>query len=88
MRDRNHDKMMSNVGEVNARGSPVVGIGTEGDTELAKFVDHALYVPRARELLYPVSVSVLLQLLAYYTARKRGCTIDRPRNLAKTVTVE
>ena len=88
VRDRNHEKMMSNIGEVNARGSPVIGIGTEGDKDLEKFVDHALYVPQVRDLLYPVSVSVLLQLFAYYAARKRGTPIDKPRNLAKTVTVE
>jgi glucosamine--fructose-6-phosphate aminotransferase (isomerizing) len=87
-RDRNYEKMMSNIGEVNARGSPVVAVGTEGDKDLARFVDHVVYVPKVRDILYPVSVSVVLQLLAYYAARKRGCTIDKPRNLAKTVTVE
>jgi glucosamine--fructose-6-phosphate aminotransferase (isomerizing) len=87
-RDRNYEKMMSNIGEVSARGSPVVAIGSEGDKDLAQFVDHVLYVPKVRDILYPVAVSVLLQLLAYYVARKRGCAIDKPRNLAKTVTVE
>ncbi|HEV8595905.1 MAG TPA: glutamine--fructose-6-phosphate transaminase (isomerizing) [Thermoplasmata archaeon] len=87
-RDRNYEKMMSNVGEVNARGAPVVAVGAEGDKELARAVDHVLSVPRVRDLLYPVAESVLLQLFAYYTARKRGCAIDKPRNLAKTVTVE
>jgi len=87
-RDRNYEKMLGNVGEVNARGSPIIGVGTEGDKDLARFVDHVLTVPKVRDLLYPVSVSVLLQLLAYAAARKRGCPIDKPRNLAKTVTVE
>ncbi len=88
VRDRNYEKMMSNIGEANARGAPVIAIGTEGDRDLGKFVDHVLYVPKVRDLLYPVSVSVVLQLFAYFAARKRGCTIDKPRNLAKTVTVE
>jgi len=87
-RDRNYEKMMSNIGEVNARGSPVLAIGTEGDKDLARFVDHVVYVPKVRDILYPISVSVVLQLFAYFAARKRGCTIDKPRNLAKTVTVE
>jgi len=88
VRDRNFEKMMGNVGEVNARGSPVIGIGTEGDRDLGKFVDHMLTVPRVRDLLYPVAVTVVLQLFAYHAAKKRGCPIDKPRNLAKTVTVE
>jgi len=87
-RDRNYEKMMSNIGEVHARGSPVLAIGAEGDKDLSRFADHVLYVPKVRDILYPVSVTIVLQLLAYYTARKRGCTIDKPRNLAKTVTVE
>ncbi len=87
-RDRNYEKMMGNIGEVSARGSPVVAVGVEGDRDLPRFVDQVLTVPKARDLLYPVSESVLLQLFAYYAAKKRGCTIDKPRNLAKTVTVE
>jgi glucosamine--fructose-6-phosphate aminotransferase (isomerizing) len=87
-RDRNYAKMMSNIGEVNARGSPVIAIGTDGDKDLARFVERVVYVPRVRDILYPVSASVVLQLFAYYAARKRGCAIDKPRNLAKTVTVE
>ncbi len=86
--DRNYEKMMGNVGEVNARGSPVIAVGTEGGRDLPRFVEHVVYVPKVRDLLYPVPVSVVFQLLAYYAARKRGCPIDKPRNLAKTVTVE
>src|SRR3990170_2237582 len=88
VRDRNYAKMLGNIGEVHARGSPVLAIGAEGDKDLSRFADHVLYVPKVRDILYPVSVTIVLQLLAYYTARKRGCTIDKPRNLAKTVTVE
>jgi len=79
---------MGNIGEVNARGSPILGVGTEGDKDLARFVDRVLTVPKVPDILYPVPVSVLFQLLAYSVARKRGCPIDKPRNLAKTVTVE
>ena len=88
VRDRTYEKMMGNIGEVNARGSPILGVGTEGDKDLARFVDRVLTVPKVPDILYPVPVSVLFQLLAYSVARKRGCTIDKPRNLAKTVTVE
>jgi len=88
VRDRTYEKMMGNIGEVNARGSPILGVGTEGDKDLARFVDRVLTVPKVPDILYPVPVSVLFQLLAYSVARKRGCPIDKPRNLAKTVTVE
>ncbi len=87
-RDRNYGKMMSNIGEVNARGSPVIAVGTDGDRDLPRFVDRVVSVPAVRDVLYPVPLSVLLQLFAYYAAKKRGCPIDKPRNLAKTVTVE
>ena len=87
-KDRNYEKMRGNIGEANARGSPVIAIATEGDQELPRSVDHVLFVPPVRDLLYPVAESVLLQLFAYYAAKKRGCPIDKPRNLAKTVTVE
>jgi len=88
VRDRSFGKMLGNMGEVNARGSPILGIGTEGDKDLARFADRVLWVPKVPDVLYPVPISVLLQLLAYHTARKRDCPIDKPRNLAKTVTVE
>ena len=79
---------MSNIGEVNARGSPVIAIGTEGDRDLPRFVDQTVLIPKVRDILYPIAATVVLQLFAYHAARKRGCTIDKPRNLAKTVTVE
>jgi glutamine---fructose-6-phosphate transaminase (isomerizing) len=83
-----YPKVLSNIQEIKARGADVIAVATEGDTEIARLADHVLYVPRAPELLSPVLVSVPLQLLAYHMAKLRGCDVDRPRNLAKSVTVE
>ncbi len=83
-----YPKVVSNIQEVKARGADVIAVVTEGDTEIPRFADHVLEVPRTPELLSPVLVSVPLQLLAYRIARLRGCDVDRPRNLAKSVTVE
>src|SRR5437016_4700593 len=86
--DPTYEKMRSNVGEVSARGSPVLAIGTEGDKELPKFVDDVIEIPSIPWIFSPVPVSVALQLFAYEAARMRECPIDKPRNLAKSVTVE
>ncbi len=83
-----YDKMLNNIKEVKARGSPVLAIASMDDTEIAKYVDVVIRVPVTDELLYPVLSSVVVQLLAYYTADALGCPIDKPRNLAKSVTVE
>src|SRR6266699_2091805 len=83
-----YEKMRSNVGEVSARGSPVLAIGTEGDKELPRSVDDIIWIPDVPWIFSPVAVSVALQLFAYEAARLRGCPIDKPRNLAKSVTVE
>ena len=88
IKDHTYEKMISNIREVDARGAPVLAIGTEGDKELAKVVDHVIYVPAVPPLFAPVPVVVALQLLAYHVAKIRGCSIDKPRNLAKSVTVE
>ncbi|MDP9242082.1 MAG: glutamine--fructose-6-phosphate transaminase (isomerizing) [Actinomycetota bacterium] len=81
-------KIISNIQEVRARGAEVVAIATEGDEEIAGVAQHVLFVPRTPELLAPVVVSVPLQLFAYEMAKERGCDVDQPRNLAKSVTVE
>lgn len=86
--DHTYDKMLGNIGECSARGSPVLAIVPEGDTEVNKYTDRILYYPDPGASYSPIPVSVLLQLLAYYTADMRGCSIDKPRNLAKSVTVE
>jgi glucosamine--fructose-6-phosphate aminotransferase (isomerizing) len=83
-----YPKVLSNIQEVKARGAEVIAVATEGDQEIASLADHVLYVPRTHELLSPVVVTVPLQLLAYHIAKARGCDVDQPRNLAKSVTVE
>ena len=83
-----YPKMVSNIQEVKARGASVIAIVTEGDREVASIVDHVLEVPDTPELLSPVVVTVPLQLFAYHIATLRGCDVDQPRNLAKSVTVE
>jgi glutamine---fructose-6-phosphate transaminase (isomerizing) len=83
-----YPKMVSNIQEVKARGATVIAVVTEGDTEAAALADHVLEVPETPELLSPVVVTVPLQLLAYHAAVLRGCDVDHPRNLAKSVTVE
>jgi glucosamine--fructose-6-phosphate aminotransferase (isomerizing) len=83
-----YPKMVSNIQEVRARGASVVAVVTEGDRELPGIVDHVIEVPRTPELLSPVVVTVPLQLFAYHVAKLRGCDVDQPRNLAKSVTVE
>lgn len=87
-RDHTYEKMMGNLGEVAARGAPVIAIASEGDRDIARVADDVIYVPAVRPLFSPVPVSVALQLFAYHVARQRGCPIDKPRNLAKSVTVE
>jgi glutamine---fructose-6-phosphate transaminase (isomerizing) len=81
-------KVLSNIQEVKARGAEVIAVATEGDEEIGTLADHVLFVPRTHELLAPIVVSVPLQLFAYHIAKLRGCDVDQPRNLAKSVTVE
>ena len=82
------DKVLSNVAECRARGAPVLGIATEGDTSVHDQADMLIEVPAAHPLLSTIPTAVALQLLAYHVANLRGCSIDKPRNLAKSVTVE
>ncbi|HET6811350.1 MAG TPA: glutamine--fructose-6-phosphate transaminase (isomerizing) [Acidimicrobiales bacterium] len=82
------DKMLSNIAEIRARGATVVLVVNEGDEATAAQADHALVVPETHELFAPVVAVVPLQLFAYHLAKMRGTDVDRPRNLAKTVTVE
>ena len=83
-----YPKMLSNIQEVRARGARVIAVATEGDTQIGALADDVLEVPETPELLAPVTVTVPLQLLAYHVAKLRGCDVDQPRNLAKSVTVE
>ena len=82
------DKVMSNLEEIKARGGPVIAVASEGDEEVAARADEVLSVPDVPEYLQPLVAVVPLQLLAYHIARLRGCDVDKPRNLAKSVTVE
>ena len=83
-----YEKTISNLKEVKARSGTVIAIATDGDEEIREAADHVLYVPEAPELLSPILEVVPCQLLAYHIAVRRGCDVDQPRNLAKSVTVE
>ena len=83
-----HDKIISNIQQVKARGGSVIAIVTKGDKAIKEIADHTLEIPKVPECLSPIIVSIPLQLLAYHIAVKKGCDVDMPRNLAKSVTVE
>ncbi len=83
-----YEKTLSNIQEVTARSGKVIAVAIEGDHEIGQLVDHVLYVPHTSELLLSVLDVIPLQLLAYHIAVRRGCDVDQPRNLAKSVTVE
>ena len=83
-----YEKTLSNVREVTARSGRVIALATEGDEEIREATDQVIFIPPAPELLAPILEVVPLQLLAYYSAVRRGCDVDQPRNLAKSVTVE
>ncbi|HUI79621.1 MAG TPA: glutamine--fructose-6-phosphate transaminase (isomerizing) [Bryobacteraceae bacterium] len=83
-----HEKTLSNIQEVKAREGIVVALATQGDSEVHKVADHVIEIPPALDLLGPILEVVPLQLLAYHIAVRRGCDVDQPRNLAKSVTVE
>ncbi|MBN3033488.1 MAG: glutamine--fructose-6-phosphate transaminase (isomerizing) [Candidatus Saganbacteria bacterium] len=85
---RRYDKILGNIEEVKARGGQVIAVASEGDTMIAEKADEIIYIPNTIEPLSPLLAVVPLQLLAYYIAVKRGCHVDQPRNLAKSVTVE
>jgi glucosamine--fructose-6-phosphate aminotransferase (isomerizing) len=83
-----YEKTLSNIQEVTARSGRVIAIAIEGDEDIAQLVEHVIHIPQAPELLLPILEVVPLQLLAYHIAVRRGCDVDQPRNLAKSVTVE
>ncbi len=86
--DSTYEKMINNIQEIRARDGKVVAVAGEGDTKIASHVDHVITVPRTIDILQPLLNTIPLQLFAYYVARERKCDIDKPRNLAKSVTVE
>jgi glucosamine--fructose-6-phosphate aminotransferase (isomerizing) len=83
-----YDKVISNIEEVRARGGVIIAVATEGDDHIRRYSDHVITVPSVPEALQPLLTVVPLQLLAYHAAVARGCNVDKPRNLAKSVTVE
>jgi glucosamine--fructose-6-phosphate aminotransferase (isomerizing) len=86
--DNTHEAIVTSIKEIKARRSPVLAIVSEGDETMAGLADMIVTVPRVEPLFSPVVNSVVVQLLSYFAARERGCPIDFPRNLAKSVTVE
>ncbi len=86
--DEMHEKIISNIQQIKARGGSVIAVVTKGDTTIAEIADHILEIPEVPEVISPIIVSIPLQLLAYHVAIKKGCNVDMPRNLAKSVTVE
>ncbi|MCX6799073.1 MAG: glutamine--fructose-6-phosphate transaminase (isomerizing) [Candidatus Diapherotrites archaeon] len=88
VKDRSYEKILGNIEEVKARGGKVIAIANSGDSHLQQKADEIIFVPKAHELLQPIINAVPMQLLAYYIADIRGCDVDKPRNLAKSVTVE
>ena len=87
-RDKVYNKVINNIKEVKARDTLVLSIATEGDKEISNLADRVFYIPQTLDLLYPILAVIPLQLFAYHIAEKLGCDIDKPRNLAKSVTVE
>jgi glucosamine--fructose-6-phosphate aminotransferase (isomerizing) len=86
--DSMYDKTMANLAMIRARKGPIIALATEGDKQIGKVANDVIYLPKALEPLYPILASVPLQLFAYHIAVARGCDVDKPRNLAKSVTVE
>jgi glucosamine--fructose-6-phosphate aminotransferase (isomerizing) len=86
--DSMYDKTMANLAMIRARNGPIIALATEGDKQIKKVADDVIYLPKALEPIYPILAAVPLQLFAYHIAVARGCDVDKPRNLAKSVTVE
>ena len=86
--DSMYEKTLSNLQVVKARKGPIIAVATEGDKQIAKDADEVVYVPKTIEPLFPLLAVIPLQLLAYHSAVLRECDVDKPRNLAKSVTVE
>ena len=86
--DSMYEKTMANLSMIRARKGPIIALATEGDRQIAQVADDVVYLPETLEPLYPILASIPLQLFAYHIAVHRGCDVDKPRNLAKSVTVE
>jgi glucosamine--fructose-6-phosphate aminotransferase (isomerizing) len=88
IKDNSYNKIKGNIEEIKSRGGKIIVIATEGDEEIKNLADKVLYVPETSGLLYPFLTVIPLQLVAYHIAKFRECDIDKPKNLAKSVTVE
>ena len=86
--DSMYDKTMANLAMIRARKGPIIAVATEGDEQIKTVADDVIYLPKTTEAVYPLLASIPLQLFAYHIAVARGCDVDKPRNLAKSVTVE
>jgi len=84
----NYEKVVSTIEEIKARKGKIIAIVTEGDTEVKAIADHVIEIPETEEAFTPLLTTIPLQLLSYHIAVMRGCNVDQPRNLAKSVTVE
>ncbi len=84
----NYEKVISNIQEVRARKGRVIAIVTEGDTKVKQMAEHVIEIPKTRDCFEPLLATIPMQLLSYHIAVMRGCNVDQPRNLAKSVTVE
>ena len=83
-----YEKVVSNIQEVRARGAQVIVVATAGDDDIRQHAEHVLCIPQVSEVLSAIPTTIPLQVLAYHIAKARGCNVDQPRNLAKSVTVE
>ena len=88
MKDGTYEKVLSNMQEIKARRGRIIAVANEAEPELERLAEHIIYVPRVHRLVQPLLTAIPLQLLAYHIAVLRGCHVDQPRNLAKSVTVE
>jgi glucosamine--fructose-6-phosphate aminotransferase (isomerizing) len=86
--DSAYSKITSNLQEIKARKGKIIAIATEGDERIRELADEVIYIPKVHEFVQPIVATIPLQLLAYHIAVLRGCDVDQPRNLAKSVTVE
>jgi glucosamine--fructose-6-phosphate aminotransferase (isomerizing) len=87
-KDKSHEKIVSNIQEVKARKGKIIAVVTEGDEVIKNLADHVIEIPETMDFLAPLTTVIPLQLLSYHIAVMRGCNVDQPRNLAKSVTVE
>ncbi|MDP6670310.1 MAG: SIS domain-containing protein [archaeon] len=88
VKDKSYEKVLANIEEIKARGGIVIAVASENDKEIKNHSDSVIYISKTIDMLQPLLSVLPLQLLAYFIADKRGCDIDKPRNLAKSVTVE